>query len=279
MTEVEALLPAWQAADFIQATLDSLSAQTHGALKVLVSVDLCADDTVAICERHAKADPRFRVVRQRERLGYVGNCNFLLGQASAPHVLYAFHDDILAPTFVQKLSAALDQRQEAQLAFCDLDLTDLDGKREHCVFTALDGVTSRLERGHRMLLDESPWWVPNRGVFRRAPALTIGGLKLHGAGEFSADWPWLFRLSLLGEFVRVPETLCFKYYKPASLSRSWVFSDHQYFEVGASLLRELWSSELTAGEKLALAIPLTNKMIAQSRKLADPAPAKAGGRR
>jgi len=267
MTKVEALLPAWQSADFIQPTLDSLSAQTHGDFSVRVSVDLCDDETFAICERHARTDPRFAVVRQEQRLGYVGNCNFLLAQSNAEHVLFAFHDDILAPTFVEKLSSALDRHPEAVLSFADLEVTQVNGEREHCVFTALEGLTSRVERGYRMLMGHGQWWVPNRGVFRLAPARAIGGLKLHGAGEFSADLPWLFRLSLLGEFVRVPETLCFKYYKPNSLSRSWAFSPQQSFELVAALLRELWSSELTTSEKLALAVPQTNRLIALSREV------------
>jgi glycosyltransferase involved in cell wall biosynthesis len=282
MTKVEALVPAWQSADFIQPTLDSLSAQTHPEFSVRISVDRCDDDTFTICERHAKADPRFHVVRQQERHGYVGNCNFLLGEASADHVLFAFHDDILAPTYVEKLSAALDRRPDAVLSFSDLEVNHVNGVRETCDFTELDGLPSRVERGYRMLMSQGNWWAPNRGVFRLVPARAIGGLKLHGAGEFSADRPWLFRLSLLGEFVRVPETLCFKYYKPGSLSLGWEFSPQQGFELGASLLRELWNSELTAAEKLALAGPQTKRMIAQARLLedqAEPAFSRLGLRR
>src|SRR5260370_30414295 len=107
MTKVEALLPAWQAAEFIQATLDSLSAQTHDDFSVCVSVDLSDDDTLAICRRHARGDPRFRVILQSQRLGYAGNCNVLLGQASADQVFFAFHGDTVAPTYPAALSAAL----------------------------------------------------------------------------------------------------------------------------------------------------------------------------
>ena len=32
-------------------------------------------------------------------------------------------------------------------------------------------------------------------------------------GEYSADLPWLLHMSLLGEFVRVPEVLCYKFYE------------------------------------------------------------------
>ena len=275
MTKVEALLPAWQAAEFIQATLDCLSAQTHPDFSVCVSVDLCDDDTHAICRRHARRDGRFRVIRQTQRLGYAGNCNFLLGQASADHVLFAFHDDILAPTYVETLSAALDARPEAVLAYCDLELTRLDGRREHCIYTALEGATSRADRGYRVATAQGHWWVPNRGVFRLAPARTIGGIKTHGAGEFSADLPWLFRLSLLGEFVRTPQTLCFKFYKPGSLSRTWAFSPQQHFELGASVMRELWTSELTSREKLALAVPLTNRLVETLRRASPPPPKPA----
>ena len=72
-SSVAALLPAWQAAAFIQPTLDSLSAQTYGNFQVLVSVDLCDDGTHGICAAHAARDPRFQVWRQEQRQGYVGN--------------------------------------------------------------------------------------------------------------------------------------------------------------------------------------------------------------
>lgn len=258
---VAALLPAWQAAEFIQATLDSLSAQTYGNFQVIVSVDLCDDGTYEICLAHAERDPRFRVVRQRQRLGYVGNCNFLLDQAGADYALFAFHDDLLSSAYVGRLAAVLDARPEVVMSFSDLQTTDVDGKQEQWSLTALEGVSSRLQRADRMLKPVPFWWVPNRGLFRLQPARRIGGHKTHGAGEFSVDWPWLFHMSLLGEFARVPETLCFKYYKPGSLSRSWAFSPRQLYEVRAACLRELWSSTIPTEEKVKLTAPVTRWML------------------
>lgn len=260
-SSVAALLPAWQSAAFIQSTLDCLSAQTHGNLKVIVSVDLCDDDTLAICHAHAARDPRFQVVRQERRLGYVGNCNFLLDQAEADYVLFAFHDDILAPEYVARLSAVLDARPEVVVSYSDVQLTHVDGQQEHWEFSELEGVREPVRRGMIMLQGNNKWWVPNRGVFRLNEARRINGLKTHGAGEFSADWPWLFHMSLLGEFARVPQTLCYKFYKPGSLSRNWEFSKRQYFEVGAAIMRELWNSGLSSEEKLMLAVPIANWLI------------------
>lgn len=270
--QVAVLVPAWKSADFIQDTLNCLSAQTYDNLRVFVSVDLCDDATYAVCLAHARQDARFQVVQQTQRLGYVGNCNFLLGQSEADYALFAFHDDILAPDYIALLANALDRRPEAVMAFTDVQLTDVDGRQEHWVFNELEGVGDRVQRAFTMLRGDNMWWVPNRGLFRLDAVREINGLKTHGAGEFSADWPWLFHMSLLGEFVRVPQTLCFKYYKSGSLSRSWEFSRRQFFEVRAACMRELWNSRLTTEEKLRITGPLANAMIQNAPK-PEPTPA------
>ena len=256
LTPVMALVPAYQAADFIQPTLDALSAQTHPALQVLVSVDACSDDTHGSCARHAARDSRFRVVRQNERLGWVGNSNHLLSQAQGEYALFAFHDDLLAPTYVAQLAAALDADPQASVAYSDVLLTDAQGRQEYWTYNALDGERLAINRGGRVMERKGMWWVPNRGLFRLALARRIGGLKTHGAGEFSADWPWVFHLALLGGFVRVPEILCHKFYKPGSLSRSWAFTPQENYEVHVACMREIWNSSLSTQEKVLLAAPL-----------------------
>ena len=260
-TKATALVPAYQAGEFIQATLDSLSAQTYANFDAIVSVDLCDDETHAICMAHSARDGRFRVVRQERRLGYVGNCNYLLGQADADYVLFAFHDDILAPRYVEALCAVLDSRPEVVMCYSDILLTEVDGSTSQSSFDTMKGMHDRSRRGSTMLSRPDNWWVPNRGLFRLRESRRIGGLKRHGAGEFSVDWPWLFHMSLLGEFARVPETLCHKFYKPGSLSKTWAFSAAQHYEVLAACMRELWNSELSTDEKIGLAQPLINGMV------------------
>lgn len=255
-SKVAALVPAWQSAEFIQATLDCLSAQTYPHLEVILSVDECTDSTYEICLAHAEKDARFRVIRQSERLGYVGNCNFLLDQANADYVLFAFHDDILKPEYVTLLANVLDSRPEVIMSYSDVHLTNTNGTQEHWIFTELEGIRDPVQRGVVMMSGKNKWWVPNRGLFRLGLARQIHGLKTHHAGEFSSDWPWLFHMSLLGEFARVPQTLCYKYYKPGSLSRSWEFSKRQLYEVYAAIMREIWISNLPTAQKLTLASPL-----------------------
>lgn len=264
---VTALLPAYQAAEFIQPTLDSLSAQACPGFSVVISVDACDDDTARICTEHAAIDSRFRVFRQDKRLGYVGNCNFLLGQAHSEYALFAFHDDVLDSLYVEKLVGVLDRTPDAVMAFSDMSLTYVDGRNEILHFDALEGMDDAMARGALMFAQVPLWWVPNRGVFRRPTAERIGGLKTHGAGEFSADWPWLSHMSLLGRFVRCPEVLCFKYYQAGSLSRSWEFSKRQQYEVGLSGLREIRRCGLPFPAKLRLAWPVLRRLARMRRKM------------
>jgi len=263
------LLPAYQAAEFIQLTLDSISSQTSTDFEAIVSVDASDDSTLDICLKHAARDARFKVFRQASRLGYVGNCNFLLSKSDADLAMFAFHDDILAPAYVEKLAAALGNSLHAALSYSDLEVTNTDGTREQWSFSALEGISDRVVRGVKMLGLPRGWWVPNRGMFRMSSARKVGGLKTHASGEFSTDWPWLFHLALTGGFVRIEETLCFKYYKAGSLSRKWKFTAAQWFDVGCACMREIWNSDLTGDEKMRLAQPL---MIALERTMRRKAP-------
>lgn len=254
-SSVSALLPAWQSADFIQATLDSVSAQTYEHLKVIVSVDQCDDGTYDVCAAHAEKDPRFRVVQQTQRMGYVGNCNYLLEAADSDYAMLTFHDDLLHPEYTAKLVQALDSHPDAVIAYSDLLLTrEEDGRTEELTFNALEGLSDPLRRGMRMLKPVHQWFLPNRGLFRLTRVQRIQGVKTHGMGVFQVDWPWLFHMSLLGEFVHVPEILCYKYFKSGSLSLEWESSLEQFTAVRASCMRELKNSDLSPGQKRLLSL-------------------------
>lgn len=249
---VTALVPVWRAASFLRETLEHLERQTYEHLEVLISDDASPDESAAIAESFATRDARFRVLRQPRNLGWVGNVNALLAAGTGELFLFAFQDDLLAPTYVERCASALLERPQAVMAFTDLRLVDADGSQSVKTYRELDGIASPLERARRVARQESSWWVPNRGVFRAEAVRTIGGLRRHAAGEFSADWPWLLHLSLLGEFVRVPETLCTKIYQPRSLSRSWAFGFGSWRAVTASAMEVVSRSRLPWAERLAL---------------------------
>ena len=249
---VVALMPTWNAAPFISRTLDHLSRQTYPRLEILISDDASTDDTGAICERLAAQDERVRVLRQPKNLGWVGNVNALLREARGDYFVFAFQDDLPEPTYVQRCVEALEDDSSAVMAFSDIVLVHQDGRQEPRVFDRLDGVRSRSERGRCMARQLGNWWIPNRGVFRASAAREIGGLRRHLAGEFSADWPWLLHMSLLGGFARIPEHLCTKIYQARSLSRTWSFGARSWCGVTLSAARTVVRARVPALEKARL---------------------------
>ena len=249
---VLALVPTWNAELFVEKSLESLVHQTYPNLRVLISDDASTDGTVKVCQRFVDSDDRFVLLQQRENLGWLANANALLHAADADYLLFAFHDDVLLPDYISRCVEALEANSEAIVAYTDMVTFYQTGEKETGRCTQLDGVKSRVERAKRMLWKINYWWAPNRGVFRAEAAECIGYLKRNLAGEFSADWPWLLHMVLLGEAIRIPEVLVEKYYKKESLSRGWNFSPRHRLAALLACAREIHLARLSLKESLRL---------------------------
>jgi hypothetical protein len=59
-------------------------------------------------------------------------------------------------------------------------------------------------------------------------------------------------MSLLGEFVRIPEPLCTKIYQTRSLSRTWSFGVRSWCSVAASASGAVGRAGIPVSEKLVL---------------------------
>jgi GT2 family glycosyltransferase len=220
-----------------------LEAQDYPNLKIHISDDASEDDTFSLCRTFADRSDKIHLVRQEIRLGWIDNINALLNSAVADYLFIIPHDDIVYPSYVSRLVAVLEANPNAILAFADTKIVFCDNhlaSRPHLIaeYKELDNITELMERAKRAaryqldLLD-SRW--PNiltvafRGIFRSSAIKRIGGLRRNVTGEFGADWAWLFQLALLGEFVRVPQTLVEKRKVVSSLSKSWNYTLMQRF--------------------------------------------------
>jgi hypothetical protein len=200
--DVTLCIPAWQAAEFIDRTLRCARDQTHGALRILVSVDRSEDATEDICRRHARADGRVEVHAHRERLGWARNANFLLDRADTEFAGIYFHDDVIEPTYVERLVAALHGRPDAASAHCDV---------------AHFGGGERPAAGHAY---EGPAWqrllthlvAEQKGALERSMLRTdLAGEQVRvSTGPISgafAQHPFMMRMVAAGPALRVPEML------------------------------------------------------------------------
>jgi glycosyltransferase involved in cell wall biosynthesis len=260
---VDVLVPAYRAARFIGETLVSISTQTFQDIRVIVSVDLSDDATYDICADFAKRDPRFRVVEQNTRLGWMGNFNYLLNQATAEYALIVGHDDLVATDYVEKLHAVINSLPGVALCYTDIEVANIDGSRTHWSYKMGRGLHDPVQRAS-WVLRSSGWWVAYRGMFRVAEARQTGGLKPHGSGEYGGELPWLLHMSLLGEFARVPETLYFKHIQQDGMTVAFdatPSSRRRNADLALACWREARVAALSAGQRRRLAVPLVRRFM------------------
>ena len=216
MPKVTAVLPCHNAEAFIGATLANIASLTWPNLEILVGEDCSTDGTAAIVRDFIAGDPRFRLIERKVNLGWIGNSNDLMAQASGEFIFFAFHDDLIAPDFVEQTHGALRDRPEAVLAFGALQLTEVDGRSWVLVFDAMDHAETLSQRTRPFINEDLHWWIAVHGLFRSRAVQKVGGLKPHEEGEYFADWHWLLHMAILGEFVRVDGLLVWKNLKSAA---------------------------------------------------------------
>lgn len=114
---VSVIIPAYNAAATIAATLRSARAQTHTALEIIVVNDGSSDGTAAVVEDHAAADPRVLAIHQENR-GLAEARNAGIAVASGRYVAPLDADDLWAPDKLARQVAALEAAgAEAALAY------------------------------------------------------------------------------------------------------------------------------------------------------------------
>jgi len=263
---VTGLMPVWNAEAFLERTLAALSSQTYADFHVVISDDASSDATPDICRGVMARDSRFTLIRQPANLGWVQNMNFLLRQPAGDYVFFAFHDDVLMPACLERLVQRLDENPGAAVAFSDVEVVEYSGTIRRASYSGLDGLEHPLARAQALIAREDNWWLPIHGLFRTSHTKQIGGFSTHLAGEFSADWPWLIDLVLLGEAERVPDLLCRKVQREGSVANRWSFEPRHWYAVALSCARRVLASGITPREKSILLADLVRFCGARQRE-------------
>jgi len=197
-------LPVFNGERFVTETIESVLSQTYADLELVISDNASSDGTEALCRRYAERDPRVRYSRADRNFGAAWNYNRVLALSRGELFKWIGHDDRIAPEFVSRCVAALDESGPgAVLCYPRTTLIDEAG--------APRGVyPDELE-----LCEPAPWQRlahltrrfnlcnPVLGLIRR-DALS----RTRGIGPFvSSDLVLLAELALLGRFVELPEPL------------------------------------------------------------------------
>jgi len=121
---VSVALGACNGEAFIEAQLESVLAQSHRAIEVLVVDDASDDRTPDIVAAFAARDPRVRLQRNPHRLGVNANFARAFSLCSGDFIAPCDQDDVWMPEKIERLLAAIG---DADLAYADSAFIDTDG--------------------------------------------------------------------------------------------------------------------------------------------------------
>lgn len=122
---VSVVIPAYNAERHLEATLDSIRAQSVADIEVLVVDDCSRDGTAALVQRVAAADPRVRYLRTPTNCGGpAGPRNQGVAEARADWVALCDADDLWHP---RKLALQLACAQQRDVDFVCSQVRDFHG--------------------------------------------------------------------------------------------------------------------------------------------------------
>jgi hypothetical protein len=199
-------LPVYNGARFLAAALDSILAQTHEQFELAVSDNGSTDETEEICREYERCDPRLRYLRRDVNRGAAWNYNSLVHETTGPYFKWASHDDVLAPTYLERCLEVMRRLPTVSVVYprtCWIDETgDLDGEVARDVDLREPTPHGRLASlAKSFVLGNSAFGLMRRDMLERT----------HLLGAFpSADFVMLAELALQGEIHQLPESLFFR---------------------------------------------------------------------
>jgi teichuronic acid biosynthesis glycosyltransferase TuaG len=123
---VSIITPAYRAAEFVGATIQSVQTQDHEVWEMLIVDDCSPDDTCARIEAFSIADPRVRLIRQSQNAGPAAARNVALAKAQGRYIAFLDSDDLWMPN---KLSTQLRfmQQNNAAVTYTEFRRITQDG--------------------------------------------------------------------------------------------------------------------------------------------------------
>jgi hypothetical protein len=210
-------VPVYRGELYLEETLRSIQRQTHRELDVLISIDGPDPACEAICERF-RDDSRFRLVVQPERLGWVGNLNWLRSRATGDFWYFHQQDDLIDETYVEALLAHARGHPSAALVYCDV-VAFGQIERAFDPTPEVTGATAFIRE--LTLLHEHFSAFAFRGLVRTGALRLAGDIPTNQVENLGVDLASLAGIALAGELLRLPLPLYRKRYHATNTESKW----------------------------------------------------------
>jgi len=120
-------LPVYNGDKFLSIALDSLINQTFQDFEIIIFDNASTDNTANICKKFKEKDQRIKYFRNKKNIGARNNFNIILNYVNTPYFMWAAHDDVWEPTYIEELIVQLTLDKSRALIFSMFDSIDENG--------------------------------------------------------------------------------------------------------------------------------------------------------
>ena len=201
---------------YLESSIASLLGQSFRDFELIISDNGSTDDTQSIARAAAADDPRIRYVRSETNNGVAWNLNNAARLARGEYFVWASHDDLHSPDFLERCVTLLDSDPSVVYAYATTYMMDADGLvfgREANRFTASPRAPNQRFWEQLVVHGGQNFY----GMIRGSTLRSIGA---HG------KTPWAERvmfgeLSLNGRFAVVPSAKFYWRRHSGQLTEAW----------------------------------------------------------
>jgi glycosyltransferase involved in cell wall biosynthesis len=184
------VMPAYNATATLDASIGSVCAQSFDSWELVICDDGSTDDTRAICDRHAAADPRVRVHSQ-PNAGAGAAISAAIKRATGDFIVQLGADDELLPEYCSVTGELIDKRPGYDIYASNAYRLLPDGTRE--LYHTAPRFSATFELTVDDLLDEP--LIYGTAAFRRELFARVGGFRTE---YYNEDYDFWLRAMIAG---------------------------------------------------------------------------------
>ena len=191
---VSVIVPIYNAAPYLQETLDSILASTYHPIEIVMVDDGSKDNSLSIAKEYCLQHPECMVIPQKNQGVSVARNN-AIRNTKGTYILPVDADDKIAPTFIEKAVSILETQSNVRVVGC------------RCwMFGAVDKEWELPPFSYALLARKN--MIPVTALYRKSDWARCGGYCEQEI--YREDWDfWLSMMELGGTFYKIDEVLFF----------------------------------------------------------------------
>lgn len=204
---VSVVVPSYNNAEFIEATIDSILAQTFGDFELIVADHTSTDQTWSLLQPYA-ADARVTLLQTPAGGGAPANWSRVTAAATGTYVKLVCGDDLIDPECLAEQVAVMEANPGVVLSSCQRDLIDAHGQKVTSArgLAGLAGlVPGRAAARRAVIVGSNIFGEPACNLMRREALEIIGGWADHE--PYVIDQQTFCNLLMTGDFYALPKSL------------------------------------------------------------------------